>query len=112
MAMLMLLRRLLSVVYLMTHPAVPLRLKALPALALLYVLFPRDAVFDFRAFGFLDDFVVAGLLVSVFTAKGWRRVLDAANKREGAIPADFHVLDPDAVQPDDPVAPPSGDLRG
>lgn len=119
MALLMLLRRLLSVVYLMSHPAVPLRLKALPALALLYVLFPRDAVFDFRAFGLLDDVVVAGVLVSVFTSKGWRRVLDAASKREGAIPADFHVLDPDAVQPDDPdaqsddpAAPPSADLRG
>ena len=87
-------------------------LKALPALALLYVLFPRDAVLDFRAFGLLDDFVVAGLLVSVFTSKGWRRVLDASNKREGAIPADFHVLDPDAAQPDDPAAPPSADLRG
>lgn len=112
MALLLLLRRLLSVVYLMTHPAVPLRLKALPALALLYVLFPRDAVLDFRAFGLLDDFVVAGLLVSVFTSKGWRRVLDASNKREGAIPADFHVLDADSAPPDDPAAPPSADLRG
>ena len=104
MAMLMLLRRLLSVVYLMTHPAVPLRLKALPVLALLYVLFPRDMVFDFRAFGFLDDFVVAGLLIGVFTSKGWERALNAESKRDGAIPADFHVLDPDA--------PPSSDLRG
>ena len=116
MALLMLLRRLLTVVYLMTHPAVPLRLKALPVLALLYVLFPRDAVFDFRPFGFLDDFVVAGLLVGVFTSKGWERVLNAKNKREDVIPADFHVLDPDAPPTADPPssgpdAPPSADLR-
>ena len=40
--MFLLLRRLLTVVYLMTHRAVPLHLKALPVLALIYLLFPRD----------------------------------------------------------------------
>lgn len=95
MAMFLLLRRLFTVVYLMTHPAVPLRLKVLPVLAFIYLVFPRDLWFDFRAFGFLDDFIVGGLLVGTFVSKGWNRVLEAKREKDDAIPAEFRVLDDD-----------------
>ena len=103
MAMLLLLRRLLTVVYLMTHPAVPLRLKALPLLALAYLLFPRDIWFDYRAFGFVDDLLIGFLLIGAFVSKGWEHVLSAQRKRDDTIPADFRVLNDDE--------PPGDDLR-
>ena len=93
--MFLLLRRLLTVVYLMTHPVVPVRLKALPLLAFLYLVFPRDLWFDFRAFGFLDDFIVGGLLIGTFVSKGWDRVLAAQHKRDDTIPAEFRVVNDD-----------------
>ncbi len=95
MGMFLFLRRLLSVVYLMTHPAVPMRLKVLPILAFIYLAFPRDLWFDFRAFGFLDDFIVGGLLIGTFVNKGWARVLAAQKKRDDTIPAEFRVIDED-----------------
>ena len=97
MAMLLLLRRLLTVVYLMTHRAVPLHLKALPVLALIYLLFPRDLWFDFRAFGLLDDLIVGGLLIGTFVNKGWNHVMTAERKRDDTIPAEFRVVDEDAA---------------
>lgn len=121
MAMFLLLRRLLTVVYLMTHPAVPFHLKVLPVLALVYLIFPRDLWFDFRPLGFLDDFIVGGLLVGTFITKGWNRVLTAQRKRDDTIPAEFRVMDDDTPSPEGaPSAPddahdadgaPSSDLR-
>ena len=126
MAMFLLLRRLLTVVYLMTHPAVPLRLKALPVLALIYLIFPRDLWFDFRPFGLLDDLIVGGLFIGTFVNKGWERVLAAQRKRDDTIPADFRLLDDDGPPASDPAqsadsaspsapsgadAPPTSDLR-
>lgn len=126
MGMFLFLRRLLSVVYLMTHPAVPVHLKVLPVLAFIYLVFPRDLWFDFRAFGFLDDFIVGGLFIGTFVNKGWARVLEAQRKRDETIPAEFRVINEDDAPPaegapsDDPPpgdAPdedgaPSSDLRG
>ena len=117
MAMLLLLRRLLTVVYLMTHRAVPMHLKALPVLALIYLLFPRDLWFDFRAFGLLDDLIVGGLLIGTFVNKGWNHVLTAQRKRDDTIPADFRVIDGDdasSAQSDaqDADGAPTSDLRG
>ena len=112
--MFLLLRRLLTVVYLMTHPVVPVRLKALPLLAFLYLVFPRDLWFDFRAFGFLDDFIVGGLLIGTFVSKGWDRVLAAQHKRDDTIPAEFRVVsddDPPSTEgaPSTEDAPPTSD---
>ena len=99
MGMFLFLRRLLSVVYLMTHPAVPMRLKVLPILAFIYLAFPRDLWFDFRAFGFLDDFIVGGLLIGTFVNKGWTRVQAAQKQRDDTIPAEFRVIDEDGNPP-------------
>ena len=128
MGMFLFLRRLLSVVYLMTHPAVPVHLKVLPVLAFIYLVFPRDLWFDFRAFGFLDDFIVGGLLIGTFVNKGWARVQAAQRKRDETIPAEFRVIDEDdpsspedapsdAASPTGADAPdadsaPTSDLRG
>ena len=121
--MFLLLRRLLTVVYLMTHPAVPFHLKVLPLLAFIYLVFPRDLWFDYRAFGFLDDFIVGGLLVGTFINKGWQRVLTAQRQRDDTIPADFRVLNDDdpsaadgassaASDAHDGDGAPTSDLRG
>ena len=114
--MLLLLRRLFTVVYLMTHRAVPLRLKALPVLALIYLLFPRDLWFDFRAFGLIDDLIVGGLLIGTFVNKGWNYVTNAQRQRDDTIPAEFRVIDeddaPSAGGAQDADGAPSSDLRG
>lgn len=125
--MLLLLRRLFTVVYLMTHPAVPVRLKVLPVLALAYLLFPRDLWFDFRAFGLIDDLIVGGLFIGTFVSKGWKHVLSAKRERDDTIPAEFRVIDEDAPPtedapsaegapptdaPHDADGAPSSDLRG
>ena len=99
MAMFLLLRRLLTVVYLMTHPAVPLRLKVLPVLALAYLLFPRDLWFDFRPFGLVDDVIVGVLLIGTFVSKGWNHVLEAKRERDDTIPAEFRVINEDDAPP-------------
>ena len=108
------LKRQLTVVYLMTHPSVPLRLKTLPVVALVYTLFPRDVLLDFRAFGYLDDVLVAALLLSIFTARGWAHVLEAERAKREAIPVDFEVIDA-AAEGDGaetaPGGPPHADIR-
>ena len=108
MAMFLLLRRLLTVVYLMTHPAVPLRLKVLPVLALAYLLFPRDLWFDFRPFGLVDDVIVGVLLIGTFVSKGWNHVLDAKRERDDTIPAEFRVINEDDAPPTEGDPAPDG----
>jgi uncharacterized membrane protein YkvA (DUF1232 family) len=107
----------MSVVYLMTHPAVPFWLKTLPVIAFLYLIFPRDLFFDFRAFGHVDDFIVIAVLLGIFTTKAMRYVVSAQKTKDGAIPVEFEVLDRtdapphadgDAGHDDDP---PTHDLR-
>ena len=101
MALFMFLRRLASVVYLMTHPDVPLRLKALPVLALAYIVLPRDLLFDFRAFGFIDDLIVVTVLLGIFTTRGWHHIEQAKKRKDSAIPAEFEVVDPSSEEPPD-----------
>ena len=113
MALFMFLRRLASVVYLMTHPDVPLRLKSLPVLALAYVVFPRDLFLDFRPFGLIDDLIVVTVLLGIFTSRGWYHIERAKKHKDEAIPAEFEVVDPDA-EPEsggdgDAEPPPGGD---
>ena len=90
--LLMMLRRLLSVPYLMRHPAVPRRLKVLPYLAFIYFIFPRDLFFDFRVFGLFDDVFVVSLLLGIFVSRATKHVLEDGQRRSGSIEADFKVL--------------------
>ena len=118
MALFAFLRRLRTVAYFMTHPAVPRLLKALPVIALAYMVFPRDLVVDFRAFGLIDDAVVVVLLLSLFTSMAEKRVARAGKAKQEAVPADFTVLSDDQPAPEnaddgpDTDGPPSSDLRG
>ena len=94
MAFFFFLRRFFSVVYLMRHPAVPVYLKALPVLAFLYLIAPRDLIPDFRPFvGQVDDLVVIGLCLGIFTSKGWQHILRERQGKDDAIAVDFEVLD-------------------
>ena len=114
MALFMFLRRLTSVVYLMTHPDVPLRLKALPVLALAYVVFPRDLFLDFRPFGLMDDLIVVTVLLGIFTSRGWHHIDRAKKRKDDAIPAQIEVVEPDAgpeAGTDDAEQPPDADAR-
>ncbi len=101
MALFMFLRRLTSVVYLMTHPDVPLRLKTLPVLALAYIVFPRDLFLDVRPFGLIDDLIVVTVLLGIFTSRGWHHIDRAKKRKDDAIPAQFEVVEPDAGPDDD-----------
>ena len=120
MALFLFLRRLTSVVYLMTHPDVPLRLKTLPVLALAYVVVPRDLFFDFRPFGFIDDVIVVTVLLGIFTSRGWYHIDRAKKGKDNAIPAEFEVVEPNGepgAEPEsggegDAEPPPDGDTRG
>jgi len=72
-----------TVVYLMFHRAVPLRLKVLPVLALAYVLMPRDLVPDFFFIaGFVDDVLVVYLLLALFISRAKRHLLSAGERYE------------------------------
>ena len=95
MALFLFLRRFLSVAYLITHPAVPLRLKALPLFAFVYLVFPRDLIFDFRAFGYFEDVIVVTLLLGIFSTRAWKYVNDDRKRKSDAIVVDYQVLDRD-----------------
>jgi uncharacterized membrane protein YkvA (DUF1232 family) len=82
-----------SVFYLIKHPAVPMRLKLLPLMALLYFIFPRDLLMDFRPGGFIDDFVVISVLLSIFAAKAAPYVNPRRKEKDESIPVDFEVKD-------------------
>ncbi|MCH7655520.1 MAG: dihydroxy-acid dehydratase, partial [Chloroflexi bacterium] len=110
MALFMFLRRLASVVYLMTHPDVPLRLKTLPVLALAYLVFPKDLFFDFRAFGLIDDLIVVTVLLGIFTSRGWYHIERAKKGKDDAIPTAFEVVEPDA-EPESGAEPEPGAAR-
>ena len=93
MALFFFLRRLFSVVYLMTHHAVPTRLKLLPIIAVAYFMSPRDLIPDFVPFiGRLDDLIVIGVLLAIFTTKGWQHVLREQKGKADAIPVEYEVL--------------------
>lgn len=97
-----LVRRLLSVVYLMSHPAVPLWLKLLPVLALAYFFWPNDLLPDYRTIfplGFVDDLIVGYVLMRLFTWKAWAYAAPSRQRRKAqaqdAVTVDFKVLDGD-----------------
>jgi uncharacterized membrane protein YkvA (DUF1232 family) len=98
-AFLFFLRRIASVSYLMSHPAVPRRLRALPIIAFIYLIFPRDLIVDFRMFGVFDDLIVVSILLSIFIRKGWAYVEGYNEKRSDSIDADFQVLMRDQGRP-------------
>lgn len=76
----------------MQHPGVPARLKVLPVFAFVYLIFPRDVLFDFRSFGFMDDFVVVSILCGIFITKGWQHVARYEKGKSDSIDVDFQVL--------------------
>ena len=95
-----------ALVYLMRHPRVPLWVKAIPVLALFYVVWPRDLILDFPpGIGHIDDFVVVLLLTNLFfwlAPKYAQRPAPPAHDGR-TVQADFHVLEGD--EPDvDPNA--------
>ena len=96
--LLLLVSRFASVVYFMAHPAVPRWVKLLPWLAMLYILWPVDLLFDFPpGVGHVDDALVVFLILTLFTYLSRRYVAKAAEgpseKKEPGIKADYRVLD-------------------
>ena len=113
----MFIRRLFSAVYLISHPAVPLRLKLLPVLAFAYLVFPRDLMPDWiRVFGLIDDVIVITILFGIFTKRALKYVVADERRKKDSIDVDFEVLgrvDPDAepgTAPEDD-RPPQDDIR-
>lgn len=117
MAMFMFIRRLFSAVYLISHPAVPLRLKLLPFLAFAYLVAPRDLFPDWiRGFGLIDDAIVMTILFGIFTTKALKHVMADERRKKDSIDVDFEVLgrvdrdaDPGSAPIDD--RPPTDDIR-
>ena len=117
MALFMFMRRLFSAFYLITHRAVPLRLKLLPLLAFAYLVFPRDIFPDFiRALGFIDDLIVMTILFGIFTKKALKHVAEDERRKKNSIDVDFEVLgrvdrdaEPGTAPEDD--RPPQDDIR-
>lgn len=87
-----LVQKLFSVPSLMRHPAVPLRLKVLPLLALAYLIMPRDLIIDLRWLGLVDDFLVISVLLSIFISRAKRHVDAYEQGRADSIDAEFQVL--------------------
>ena len=129
MALFLFLRRFLSVAYLIGHLAVPLRLKALPLIAFVYLVFPRDLFFDFRAGGYFEDVIVVTVLLGIFSTRAWKYVNGDRKRKSDAIVVDYEVLDrddgsgpngtggssepsADAAAEADPDGPPRSDIRG
>ena len=90
-----------ALVYLMRHPLVPRWVKAIPVLALFYVVWPRDLLLDFPPqVGFLDDFIVVLILTNVFF---WLAPRYARRPEDDGrtVQADFHLLDEEKDHPAD-----------
>ena len=77
------------------NPRVPLWIKLLIPLGLLYLVFPRDLVHDFLpGVGFLDDVLVLGLVLYVLSKLAQRFSLAGEPpRRKDAIEGEYHVLD-------------------
>ena len=86
------LQRIKSIWPLMQHPAVPKRLKALPITAFVYLILPRDIIFDYRFLGAFDDVLVVTLLLGLFISKATPYVTAREKERSDAIDAEFKVL--------------------
>jgi uncharacterized membrane protein YkvA (DUF1232 family) len=88
------LQRIKSIWPLMQHPAVPKRLKALPIAAFVYLMSPRDIIFDY-GHGFLgafDDVLVVTLLLGIFISKATPYVTAEEKEKADAIDVEFRVL--------------------
>ena len=116
------LQRIKSIWPLMQHPAVPKRLKALPIAAFIYLMFPRDIIFDYRFPGAIDDILVVTLLLGLFVSKATPYVIAKDKEKSDSIDAEFKVLmreehgadapDADHDHPADPDdGTPNDDLR-
>ena len=99
-----------ALVYLMRHPRVPRWLKAIPVLALLYVIWPRDILLDFLPppVGIFDDFIVVLALTNLFLwlAPKYAQRPPLPEDDGRTVQADFRVLDDPPPEGDDP--PPDG----
>ncbi|MDE2766368.1 MAG: DUF1232 domain-containing protein [Chloroflexota bacterium] len=95
-ALLYLFGRTASLVYFMFHRQVPVWVKALPWAALIYLVWPRDLIFDLPFIpGVVDDLLVAFLLLRAFFWLARRAVRpQRPPPPDGAVPADFRVIDP------------------
>ena len=89
-----------TIVYLMLHRVVPLRLKTIPVLALAYIVMPRDLIPDFFSFaGFVDDALVVYLLLTLFISRAKRHLLSAGERYEPkgkTITTSYRVMDKNA----------------
>jgi uncharacterized membrane protein YkvA (DUF1232 family) len=116
-AMFVFIRRLLSAFYLISHSAVPLRLKLLPLLAFAYLVFPRDLFPDYiRGLGIIDDVIVITVLFGIFTTRALKHVRGGQRRKKDSIDVDFEVLgrvDPNADSGAAPVEDraPTDDIR-
>jgi len=78
---------------------VPLYLKALPVLGLLYALSPWDLMPDILpAVGQLDDLLVAAALLLAFVLLALRAVAADAARRAGRHPGRSHGSDPPTIE--------------
>lgn len=84
--------RIKSIWPLMQHPAVPKRLKALPIAAFVYLIFPRDIIFDYRFLGAFDDVLIVALLLGIFISKATPYVTAKEKEKADAIDVEFRVL--------------------
>ena len=110
-------RRILATFYLITRPAVPVRLKLLPLVAFVYLTFPRDLFPDYiRGLGLIDDVVITTVLFGIFTTKALKHVAADERRKKNSIDVDFEVLgrvdshgNPGKTPVDD--RPPTDDIR-
>lgn len=91
--------RFIQVVYLMRHPAVPIWLKMVMLLALLYAVWPFDLLRDIiPVVGWVDDWTVLLLATFLFTTLARRYVADGPSQRRKpdapTIETTYRVLDP------------------
>ena len=103
--------RFFRVVYFMFHPAVPLWLKLLVPLALLYVVWPFDLLRDgIPVLGQIDDLVVLLVAAYLFTTLAGRYVARGETRRRKpdgpTMETTYRVLDPqEGDEPPDPETP-------
>ena len=67
-------------------------LKALPITAFVYLILPRDIIFDYRFLGAFDDMLVVTLLLSIFISKATPYVTAEEKEKADAIDVEFRVL--------------------
>lgn len=89
---------LLRMIYLMIHPRVPLKVKLIPIIGILYLFWPRDILMDFTfAIGFFDDLIVLMLLTSIFVKMASRKLNQRQDPKNGTkvVDAKYQVISKD-----------------